>query len=360
MAQGILFHALHASVPGVYFVQLAWTLTGKLDGRAFERAWQDLVDRHAALRTAILWEQLDRPLQLVHRRAALPFTERDLSGLDEAAQERAVERFADDDRRLGFDLGRAPLMRVALLRLGDERWRFVWSSHHIVVDGWSMPILLDEALRLYESHAQGRPLRLETARPYGDYIAWLLHLDPTRSESFWRRQLEGFAAPTPLAGEDTRPPTSHGERHDERRVRLGAEASATLAAFARRYKLTMSTLVQGAWALLLARYAGEHDVLFGATVSGRSAPVPGIDRMVGLFINTLAVRVRPSPDDTAASFLAALQDQQAELREHAHTALAGVQALSAVPRGTPLFESLVVFENQPVDESLRRGAAASP
>jgi amino acid adenylation domain-containing protein/non-ribosomal peptide synthase protein (TIGR01720 family) len=358
MQQGILFHALYAAQPGVYYVQLAWTIQGPLDVDAFSRAWQEVIDRHAVLRTAILWENLDRPLALVKARAALPVIERDLRGLDPEHQAREIDRFAAEDRERGFDLARAPLMRISLLHLGEGAWRFLWGSHHIILDGWSMPMLLKEAFQLYEAHAAGRPLRLDRARQYGDYVGWLVAQDPARTEAFWRRQLAGFSAPTPLPGEETPASRTREARFSEKRLRLPEASSAALSAFARRHQLTMSTLVQGAWAILLARYSGEWDVVFGSTVSGRSAPVPGIDRIVGVFINTLAVRARMRPEDGALAFLGALQEQQAELREYEHSALAEVQACSAVPRGTPLFETLVVFENQPVEESLRKGAGA--
>jgi amino acid adenylation domain-containing protein/non-ribosomal peptide synthase protein (TIGR01720 family) len=353
MQAGLLFHALFDREPGGYYVQLAWTIEGRLDVAAFAAAFQAIVDRHQVLRTAILWEDLDKPLALVHASAALPFVEYDLSSLSPDEQAQEIDRFAADDRRRGFDLARAPLMRVTLLRLGAATWRFLWGSHHIVLDGWSMPMLLKEAFQIYEATVAGREIRVDRAPHYAAFVDWLVARDPARAEAYWKAQLGGFSAPTPLPGEAAR----QGEhRSGERRLRLSSEQSAALATFARRHQLTMSTLVQGAWALLLSRYSGEDDVVFGSTVSGRSAPVPGIDRMVGLFINTLAVRVRTPPDQSAVAFLAALQAQQAEMREHEHSGLAEVQAYSAVPRGTPLFESLVVFENQPVEDSLKRGA----
>ncbi|APR77526.1 Malonyl CoA-acyl carrier protein transacylase [Minicystis rosea] len=358
MQEGILFHALYATEPGVYYVQLAWTIEGRLDVAAFERAFQEVVERHQALRTSIVWEGVERPIAVVSARATLPFVERDLRGLAPEEQARAVERFTMEDRARGVDLGCAPLMRVALLRLGEVTWRFIWGSHHIAVDGWSMPILLDEALRRYEARAQGRAIEMDRAPSYGTYARWLAAQDSARAEAFWRRQLAGFTAPTPLPGDDGRIDRSRAARFDERRARLSDEASVALATFARRQRITMSTLVQGAWALLLGRYSGERDVVFGSTVSGRTAPVAGIDRMVGLFINTLAVRARIDPQGSAIAFLTALQEQQAELRELSHSALSAVQAVSEVPRGTPLFESLVVFENQPIEASLRKGSGS--
>jgi amino acid adenylation domain-containing protein/non-ribosomal peptide synthase protein (TIGR01720 family) len=352
LQEGILFHVLSASQPGVYFVQLAWTLAGALDVPAFVQAWQAVVDRHAALRTAVLWDRLDAPVQLVQARAAIDAEVLDLRDLAPDERQAAALRFAEDDRRRGFDLSRAPLTRIALLRMGEDTWRFVWSAHHVALDGWSMPILLGEALARYAARVRGEDLRLDAARPFGDYVRWLATQDPDRSASFWRAELADVVAPTPLPRE----PALGDPRFAERRVRLSGDASAALSAFARRHRITASTLVHGAWALLLSRYSGEEDVVFGSTVSGRSAPVQGIDRMVGLFINTLPVRARVRPDEPAAAFFAGLLERQAALRDHEASALAAVQALSGVPRGTPLFESLVVFENQPLEEAPQGGA----
>ena len=355
MQQGILFHALYAGDPATYYVELAWTVEGDLDVSAFERAFQEVVDRHEALRTGIVWEGVDAPVAVVESRAVLPFSVRDLRGLSPAQRAAEIERASAEDRRRGFDLAKGPLMRIALLRTEDRQWRFVWGSHHIVLDGWSMPILLREALSIYEARVSGAELRLDRAPSYGAYVAYLSALSPAKREAFWRGYLQGFSAPTPLPGEGA----SAGEpRSGEQRSRLSDDESRALSAFLRKHRLTMSTLVQGAWAILLARYSGERDVVFGSTVSGRSAPVPGIDRMVGLFINTLAVRADVDPEARAIDFLSRLQDQQAEMREHEQSPLADVQALSSVPRGTPLFESLVVFENQPVEESLKKGSGS--
>jgi amino acid adenylation domain-containing protein/non-ribosomal peptide synthase protein (TIGR01720 family) len=355
MQQGILFHVLHAGDPATYYVELAWTIEGDLDVSAFERAWQEVVDRHESLRTSVVWEGVDSPVAVVESRALLPFSARDLRGLSPEQAAAEVERVSADERRRGFDLARGPLMRITLLRTGDRAWRFVWGSHHIVLDGWSMPILLREALSIYEARVAGRELRLDSAPSYSAYVRHLGTLSPDRREAFWRGYLQGFSAPTPLPGEGA---TSAEPRSGEHRARLSDEESKALSVFARKHRLTMSTLVQGAWAILLSRYSGERDVLFGSTVSGRSAPVPGIDRMVGLFINTLAVRADVDPDAPAISFLGRLQDQQAEMREHEQSPLAEVKALSSVPRGAPLFESLVVFENQPVEESLKKGSGS--
>ena len=360
MQQGILFHTLVAASPETYFVQSAWTLRGALDVAAFQRAWQELMDRHAALRTAFAWEKLDAPVQIVWKRLKLPIEQADLRELSAAAQAERVRRFIEEDRNRGFDPSRAPLLRLALLRLADDAYRFVWSAHHLLLDGWSNQILIKEVFALYEAYSRGREPNLSRPRPFSEYIGWLGKQDPARAAAFWRAELEGISAPTPLAVD--RPASAAAPpRFGERRRVVSMVATAGLVAFARQHQLTMNTVVKGAWALLLSRYSRERDVVFGATVSGRSAPVAGIDAMIGLFINTLAVRVRVDPEASVLGFLTALQAHEAELRDHEHSALADVQGLSGVPRGTPLFESLVVFENFPIaDLAAGTGGGGGP
>ncbi|APR84357.1 Malonyl CoA-acyl carrier protein transacylase [Minicystis rosea] len=356
LQQGILYHTMLSARRDTYVVSIDWSIAGALDVPAFTAAWQAVVDRHSILRTALAWEGLDGPVQVVRRTAHLPIEHLDLRGLAPADQETRIDRFLADDRRRGFDITRAPLLRLTLLRLRDDAYRLVWSMHHLILDGWSLPRIVREALAHYEAHHTGaRPISA-SPRPYSDYIDWLAAQDRARAQAFWQAQLHDVTAPTPLCID--RPASSREEeRFGEARHALSQSDTAAISAFARKHRLTASTLVQAAWALLLARYSGENDVLFGATVSGRSAPIPGIDSMVGLFINTIPVRVRVPRDESVVAWLTALQAQQTDLREFEHTPLADAQAQSGIPRGTPLFESLVVFENYPVDDTLSRDHA---
>jgi amino acid adenylation domain-containing protein len=365
MQQGMLFHAMLAGEAtgegarppgegpaarhGSYVVQLAWTIEGALDFAALERACQALVDRYAILRTAFVWERAEGPIQVVWRRIPIKIDQVDLSDLPAEERARQIERRARDDGR-GFDLRKAPLVRFTLMKSGPGSHRFIWTLHHILTDGWSQPIVLRDLVTLYEAFSRGKEAQLPRTPPYGDYIAWLGKQDRSRTEPFWRAYLAGFTAPTPL-GVD-RPASGGAERFESVRVVVPEAESEAIAAFARRHQLTMSTLIYGAHALLLAGYAGVDDVLFGATVSGRSAPLPGIERMVGPFINTLPVRVAVPRAEEALPWLKALQKQFVSLREHEHSPLFEVQRYSSVSPGTPLFESLVVFENFPVEESL--------
>ncbi|MFO0758294.1 MAG: non-ribosomal peptide synthase/polyketide synthase [Byssovorax sp.] len=351
MQQGMLFQTLYAEEPGVYVVTHAFTLEGPLDAAAFQRALQDVVDRHAVLRTAFLWERREAPLQVVREKVKVPLTVDDLRALSAEEQVERLRRHRDDDRRRGFDLTRPPLLRAALFRLGDTRHRLLLSLHHILLDGWSLPIVLDELFRLHAAHREGRALRLDRPRAYGEYIAWLGKQDKDRLAAFWKARLRGLSEPTPLGVDRPLSASAGLARFGELRRALSDDVSTRIAAFSRRHPITAGTLFHGAYALLLSRYSGEDDVLFGATVSGRAAPIPGIESMVGLFINTVPSRVTIDPDARVLDWLTALQARLNELRDVEHGALVDVQGQSEIPRGQPLFESLLVFENFPFDGS---------
>ena len=352
MQQGMMFHTL--SGDGSYFEQSSWEIKGPLDVPSFEKAWCAVMNRHPVLRSSFLWEELDEPLQVVHRNLDMALVVQDWRGLDQREQHRRFQEFLGADLRRGFELDEPPLMRIALFRTAEESYRFVWSHHHLLLDGWSRPILFTDLFSSYGDLHKGRKAARPQPRPYRDYIAWLQKQDKGAAEAFWRKVLQGHTAPTPL-GVYGSPAGSGGETdYAVLRAVIPAEKTAALQAFIRQHGLTLNTLVQGAWGLLLSRYSGEEDVLFGATVSGRPADLPGSDSMVGLFINTLPVRWRGSSDETVLSMLRGVMAQQMESRQYEYCSLTEIQGWSEVPRSQPLFESILVFENYPV-----RGAALS-
>jgi hypothetical protein len=343
--QGMLFEALYAPTSGVYVTQLCFALAPDLDVAAFRTTWQGLVDRHAILRTLFHWERAGEPLQLVLRQVTLPWAE-EILGSDES-----LDAWLLADRQRGFALDQAPLMRVTLLRTPDGQHHAVWTSHHLIGDGWSLPLLLQELMAHYQALVAGQVPRLPTPRPYRDYIRWLRRQDRERATAFWRTQLADFQAPTPL-GID-RPLLSRGTESSHYATQaheLSPMVTQELTRFAQTQQVTLNTLVQGAWALLLSRYSGMADVLFGTTVSGRPASLPGAEHMVGLFITTLPVVARVAADATLAPWLRQLQQTQAAAQEQAPLPVTSIQQVSGIPQGTPLFESLLVFENYPVDE----------
>ena len=355
LQQGMLFHSLYDPESEAYFEQLSCTLRGTLDADALRRAWQSVIDRHTILRTAFFWERRDKPLQVVRRKAILPWEQEDWRGLSTPEQQARFRAYLEADRSRGFELSKAPLMRVALMQLAEDTHYLVWSHHHILLDGWSVAIVLNEVFALYEAFSRGKGIDLGRSHPYRDYIGWLLKQNMSKAESFWRQALKGFRSPTPLVIDSTRERLpDEKESYGEQETVLSPGATADLQLLASRHHLTLNTLVQGAWALLLSCYSGEQDVLFGSVVSGRPASLEGVETMIGLFLNTLPVRVRISPGRSALSWLRQLQEQQVELRQYEYSPLVEVQGWSEAPRGRPLFESLLVFENYPIEDSLKQ------
>jgi amino acid adenylation domain-containing protein len=353
MQQGMLFHTLYQPESRIYFEQFRFTLHGDLNQSAFEQAWQQVVQRHSALRTLFVWNNRKQPLQVVRKQVSLPWVNQDLRSLTTEEQQTEINSYLITDKEQNFALDKAPLMRFILFRLTNETYHFIWSFHHILLDGWSWPILFKEIFAFYDAIANHQQLYLTPSRPYRDYINWLQQQDLSHAKELWRRTLEGFNAPTPLVVEQAVGQISQQETSYIRHQNLSAEATAKLKAFAQQHHLTVSTLVQVAWALLLSRYSDESDVVFGATVSGRPHHLSGVESMVGLFINTLPVRVKIPQTADLLPWLVQLQQEHIEREQYSYTSLVDIQGVSEIPRNQPLFESIVVFENYPVNATLQ-------
>ncbi len=358
MQQGMLFHSLYAPESGVYVEQMSCRLQGDLDSAAFIRAWEVLLQRHDVLRTGFISQGLKEPVQLVHRRVTLPVKELDWREFTAVQQKIMLENLLTAERQTGFDLTKPPLMRLALAQTGENAYCFVWTYHHILLDGWSLPILFQELFVLYEWLRRGEEPPLPRPRPFRDYIAWLRRQDKDKAAAFWQKTLKGFHTPTPLVV--NRPATAQPDdgEYSELNLALPTETMAALQNLARQEQLTLNTFVQGAWALLLHRYSGHDDVLFGATVSGRPPELPGSEQMVGLFINTLPVRAPINREQSVLEWLKTLQRQQIELRQYEYSPLVDVQGWSDVPRDLPLFNSILVFENYPIESAAPNGESS--
>jgi len=353
--KGILFHGLYAPELGLYLVQFSYTVRGHLDVIAFEQAWQQVVTRHPILRTSFYWEEIDKPLQVVHRHVRVPLAQHDWQEIGPTEQEERLETFLTEDRDRGFNFSQAPLMRVTLIRLADDVYQIIWSKHHLILDGWSGPLVFKEVIQLYEAFCQGQEVSLASCRPFKDYIAWLREQDLAKAEEFWRRLLSGIKVPTPLSNLAVEHSSNQPERYDEEQIKLSAAITARLQSLARQHQLTLNTLFQGAWAFLLSRYSCQTSVVYGCGVSGRPVELVGVESMVGVFINTLPVRVEVDLDQFLLPWLKQIQAQQVEMRQYEYSPLVEVQGWSEVPRGVPLFESIVVFENYPALGNVQQG-----
>ncbi|WDD94211.1 amino acid adenylation domain-containing protein [Burkholderia sp. FERM BP-3421] len=344
MQQGILFHALFAPEQSTYVNQLVATLDAP-DIARLRAAFEAAPPRHDILRTGFTADEA-APMQVVHRQATLPVEELDWRNL--AERDAALDAWLAADRARGFDLAAPPLMRVALIRFGDTEWRLVWTRHHLLLDGWSTARCFADVLRDYLEPPRPNPFAAPARVRYRDFIAWLASRDAASERAFWLDRLARLDEPTLIAEREPQP----GETGANRtwRATLDAATTARVGDAARQLKITVNTLVQGAWALALQRVTNRAAVAFGATVAGRPDALAEIDTVLGLFINTLPVIAAPLPQRSARGWLADLQRDNAAALDHAHTPLYEIQQWAG-QGGRALFDTLVVFENYPVDEA---------
>ncbi|NWE18993.1 non-ribosomal peptide synthetase, partial [Pseudomonas sp. P7548] len=340
MQQGMLFHTLYQPEAQAYINQLRLDIEG-LDLLTFGRAWQAVLDRHDILRSSFHWLGLDSAHQVIHRQADVQLQVIEDAGAD-------LDALAQAERERGFELSNAPLFRLMLVRGAGSAWHLIFTSHHILMDGWSNAQLLGEVIALYAGQALPAPVG-----QFRDYLGWLQQQGS--GEAFWKTALAPLQAPTLLA--DALRAPANGAGVADSVVSLGDGFTQALGEFARQHKVTLNTVLQGAWSLLLQRYTGQDCVAFGATVAGRSAPLPGIEEQLGLFINTLPIISAASPALPAATWLGELQALNLSLRDHEHVPLYNIQAWAG-QQGGVLFDTLLVFENFPVAEALKQGAPA--
>ena len=351
MQQGMLFHTLLSPSDEVYTEQFNCRISGHLNIEAFVEAWNKTINRHDALCASFRWENIKEPVQIIHKNLEIPYKVIDWSDKsnDEIVEE--FEKIKTAERREGIDLTKPPLMNFTLFKLKDDEYLFLWNYHHILFDGWSTPIIFKDLLETYEAIEKGNPLKVLPVRPYRDYIAYLKKQGLQKAESFWKKYLKGFYAPTPL------PFTKSVEKktgaYGKERIIFSAELSGKIHNFTRAEKITINTLVQAAWGILLSRYSGEDDVLYGVTVSGRSAGIDGIELMVGLFINTIPLRITNTGNEKIIDWLKNLQVSFAEVLQYEYTPLVKIHQWSDVSGKDELFKSILVLENYPVEESVK-------
>ena len=349
-----LFYSANPGATQLAFDQWHCTLRGDLDVPAFQRAWQEVLRRHPILRTTIHGDGLREPVQIVHRNAEMSWNIEDWRPCPVAELADRWLSYLGTDRACPLSLAEPPAMRAALLRLAEDTWKFVWSVPALLLDGWSWPLVFRDVSRLYEAFTQGAAPHLEPARPYRDYLVWLSNQSAGEAQKFWKENLAGFHEPSVLPSELPESGDGYGKRYVERPLRLSAETTASLQSAARQLQVTLNTLVQSAWALLVSRQSGSSDIVFGAAFNGRPTDIREVESIVGPFVNNVPVRVSVDGSATAGEFVRSVHSRLLKLSPYQFTPLMKIQNVSQVPWRYRLFDSLIVFQNYLVDDSARR------
>ena len=357
MQEGMLLHTLLEPGTGLYYMQDRYRINSALDPQRFAQAWQLVVARHEALRASFSWNSGEAMLQIIHKPGQLTVDYQDWRNLDDAAQEARLQALHKQEREAGFDLLHTPPFHLRLVRVADARYWFMMSNHHILIDAWCRSLLMNDFFEIYQALGEGRQAQLPVPPRYRDYIGWLQHQGLDDARAWWQANLAGFARATAI-------PSDRPLRHEHAGsgmvvgdcyTRLAVSDGVRLRELAQAHQLTVNTFAQAAWALVLARYSGERDVAFGVTVAGRPVSMPQMQRTVGLFINSVVLRVQLPVAGQACSvrqWLQGLLERNMELREYEYLPLVDIQACSELPKGQPLFDSLFVFENAPVETAV--------
>ncbi|MEE1890384.1 non-ribosomal peptide synthetase [Pseudomonas carassii] len=357
MQEGLLLHTLLEPGTGIYYMQDRYRINSALDPERFAQAWQAVVARHEALRASFSWNAGEAMLQIIHKPGKTPVDYQDWRGLDEATQEARLQALHKQEREAGFELLREAPFHLRLVRVDDARYWFMMSNHHILIDAWCRSLLMNDFFEIYQALGEGRQAQLPVPPRYRDYIGWLQRQDLDEARQWWQANLAGFERATAIPSDR---PLRHDHAGDGMVVgdcytRLEVSEGARLRELAQAHQLTVNTFAQAAWALTLARYSGDRDVVFGVTVAGRPVSLPQMQRTVGLFINSIALRVQmPQPGErrSVRDWLQGLLDRNMQLREYEYLPLVAIQECSELPKGQPLFDSLFVFENAPVETAV--------
>ncbi len=354
--KGMLFHCLFDSELSLYFFQHIFTVRGNLNIEAFAKTWQLVMDRHSILRTRFYWQEVENPLQIVYKQVKLTLAYHDWTNINSVEQKAQLDSFILSDRQKSFDFSQPCLMRHTLIRFTDDKYLYIWSLNHIIIDGWGGSLVFQEFVETYGTLCQSKETSFAPTRPFRDYIDWLQQQDISKAENFWRQALQGIKTPTPLSYieiEKIDESSTQEVRYSEEIIQLSTTTTQALYSFATQHRLTLATIINGIWAVLLSRYSCCNNILYGCTVTGRPADLQGVESMVGMFVNTLPIHVNIDTEQIFLSWLQRFQLQLVEVRDYEYTPLTDIQKWSEIPRKLTLFESIVVVENFPVSEFIR-------
>ncbi|MEC1453457.1 amino acid adenylation domain-containing protein, partial [Bacillus haynesii] len=351
MQKGMLFHDAMDQTSGAYFQQIVIDLKGRVHPDLLEKSFHEIVKRHEILRASFEYEITAEPRQIIARDRKTPFTSIDLTGENRTRQHRFIETYLKEDQEKGFDLSSEALMRVCLIRMNDESYRLIWSHHHILLDGWCLGIVLSELFSIYGKIIKGESRRLKEPKPYGDYIKWLEKQDKEEAAVYWKDYLKGYETRSELPAFN-RSATSEEYCGKEKVISFSKELTTKITRIAKEHHVTINTVLQGIWGIILAKYNNTDEVVFGTVVSGREAPVEGIEEMVGLFIHTIPTRVSFGGARSFKEVLKKTQAESIESNRYSYMNLSEIQELSELKR--ELITHVMAFQNYAFDDELFR------
>jgi amino acid adenylation domain-containing protein len=350
MQEGILFHSLCDQSLFTYFEQMSFRVSGHLHTKLVKKSLNTLFEYHDILRTAFVYENTKQPVQVVLKKREADFSHKDIRGLNLNQKEKFVEEFKEKDKQRSFDLTRDALLRLNILHLDDQEYQVTWSFHHILLDGWSTSLLLKQFFEIYNDYAGNREARLPEVIPYQRYIQWLEEQDRERSKAFWKDYLEGYEKKITIPGSREIDTGKTGYDNQSLSILLGTERTGRLNHLAIKYQVSLNTLIQAVWGILLAKYNAVRDVVYGVVVSGRTSEINGIETMIGLFINTVPLRITYHRETKFVQLLKTLQEKAVEAEPHHYCPLSEIQAESLLKQN--LVNHIFVFENYPAAEGL--------
>ena len=354
LQKSIVLASLRAPRSGAYVLQDVCELTEDLDAELLERAWRQVAQRHAALRTSVILAE-NKFLQRVHANPLIPWLTLDWSGIAPDHRQQTLAEFLRQDWERGFTFDDGVPMRFTLIRSSERSHTLIWTIHHALLDGRSLAIVWQEWFGIYDALRREEELRLDHPKDFRDHVDWVQQQDLNRAEQFWKEYFAGISQTTDYVIDRVRPArASYTEGAGKERVQLSEELTGEIDSFARRHEITVNTMVQGAWALLLARYSDRSDIVFGTTRSGRRSSVEDTAGMVGVVINTLPFRIAVPAHLPLLSWLKQIREQWIAMREFEHTPLEKIWEWSGLPPGMPPFDTLLVYEHEPLSETMRK------
>ncbi|SFJ91392.1 condensation domain-containing protein, partial [Thermoflavimicrobium dichotomicum] len=345
MQQGMLFHSLKDPDRSVYFDQMSFRIEGTLDLDCLEKSFNHLIQKYDVLRTVFIYEKVKRPLQIVMKERKGEIHFEDLSHLNTKEQEAYLQAFRKKDREKGFNLSRDLLIRLSVIQLGPHTYEMMISSHHILMDGWCVGILLSDLFEMYQRSLHHQPLPQVKAIPYSTYIRWLEEQDEEEAYAYWKEYLQGYDQVVEIPFKNTKP--SSEAVHESYTFYFDEELTERLSQFAKSYQVTMNTVFQTMWGVLLQKYNQTKDVIFGSVVSGRPAEIQGVEKIVGLFINTIPVRICSKEQEPFVDLLKRVQKEALISEQYHYVSLADIQKISGVAENK-LLNHIIAFENYPV------------